>query len=242
MKTLSQRLEITPLFCISRVWLKLNCLLIGNQWISCLLCFCLCVQGVSHWTKTGCEGVQIDIFRNNWRDDLSKTSLQTGICYWFSHGSFSFVSPGWLYWINPTNLATGLKARGILGNPLGEYYRHISLAAHLHASRLTHWQTRTQLYFNSVTFILRKLFLYFEYYWTVAQIENMRIVYHCLTSQFWNLAHVKNKPVIFRYIVDMIHLHSPRAAPSVNESHIPSLPKNKPHLYEQWSHVFSVKR
>ena len=100
---MSQRLEITPLFCISRVWLKLNCLLIGNQWISCLLCFCLCVQGVSHWTKTGCEGVQIDIFRNNWRDDLSKTSLQTGICYWFSHGSFSFVSPGWLYWINPTN-------------------------------------------------------------------------------------------------------------------------------------------
>ena len=94
----------TPfLYFKSTVWLKLNCLLIGNQWISCLLCFCLCVQGVSHWTKTGCEGVQIDIFRNNWRDDLSKTSLQTGICYWFSHGSFSFVSPGWLYWINPTN-------------------------------------------------------------------------------------------------------------------------------------------
>ena len=67
-------------------------------------------------------------------------------------------------------------------------------AAHPHASRLTHSQDHN-LNFNSVTSILTKLLLHFKYYWTAAQIENMRIVYNCFTPQFWNLGHVKIRPL-----------------------------------------------
>ena len=48
----------------------------------------------------------------------------------------------------------------------------------------------------------------------------MRIVYDCFSPQF-NLAHVKNKPVIFRHPVDMWFIH--RGRPSVNKPRILSL-------------------
>ena len=54
----------------------------------------------------------------------------------------------------------------------------------------------------------------------------MRIVNHCFKPQFWNIAHAKNKPITFRPLVDTWFIHLCRAAPSVNKSRIPSLPKN----------------
>ena len=54
----------------------------------------------------------------------------------------------------------------------------------------------------------------------VAQIENMRIVYHCFTPQFWNLSHVKNKSVIFRHLVNMWFIHlSPRCPITLIQFH-----------------------
>ena len=69
-----------------------------------------------------------------------------------------------------------------------EYYKNILLAVRPYAS------------------ILHQL-LHFKYYWTFAQIECMRLVYHCFTPQFWNLVHVKKKPVIFRHLVDTWFIH-----------------------------------
>ena len=46
----------------------------------------------------------------------------------------------------------------------------------------------------------KNCYLYFKYYWTIAQIENMRIDYHCFTQQLWNLAHEKNIPVTFTHL------------------------------------------
>ena len=57
----------------------------------------------------------------------------------------------------------------------------------------------------------------------------MRIVYHCFTLQFWNLAHVKNRPVIYRHLVDTWFIHV-RAVPLVNKSRIHEVPKNNPYL------------
>ena len=42
----------------------------------------------------------------------------------------------------------------------------------------------------------------------VAQIENLPIVYHCFTPQYSNLAHVENKPAIFRQLVDIWFVHT----------------------------------
>ena len=46
-------------------------------------------------------------------------------------------------------------------------------------------------------------------------------VYHCFTPQFWNLAHVKNKPAIFRQ----------RGCSSRWINHVLSLPKNNPYIF-----------
>ena len=95
-----------------------------------------------------------------------------------SHGSSRLIILNKFRW-----LATVLQAGGncirTLNIPQEEYYINIPLTTHSHESHLKHWQTRPQLYFKSVAFILPKLLLHFEYCWIVAQIENMRVA-------FWN--------------------------------------------------------
>ena len=136
--------------------------------------------------------------------------------------SFTLLVFGWLNWIKPA-VSKVLNARGILEFIItGEYYRNISPAAHPHAC----------IPFNALisktTTLLQQrylptLLLHFKNYWTVSQIANIKTAYHCFAPQFWNLAH----PTIFRHLMDMIH--SPLAAPLVNKSRIPPLPKNRPY-------------
>ena len=128
--------------------------------------------------------------------------------------------------------------------PLGKYYRNISLAAHPHASYLTHWQTRPQLYFNSVTFIWPKLLLWFDFHRTVVQIENMRIAFwnFCLDVCFLN-SWLLNTGLDFKTTKPEKHVYhcltpqfwnlghvkiSPLflGTPWICESHVPSLPEN----------------
>lgn len=45
-------------------------------------------QGISHWTAKRCEGLSLNIFGDNRRNDVSSTSLQAGyfplygVCWW----------------------------------------------------------------------------------------------------------------------------------------------------------------
>lgn len=52
-------------------------------------------QSISNWTATRCKSVSIDIFRNNWRNDVPETSLQAG------NSAEKTLPQKWLFWRAP---------------------------------------------------------------------------------------------------------------------------------------------
>ena len=106
------------------------------------------------------------------------------------------VLPGWLYWKHNPLISDCLRlARGIV-EFITTLLTEIFPLQHNNMHRQTRHDKHDQQDHNCTSTALH-LFQqncnYIKQFLTVAQIENMRIVYHCFTSQFWNLAHVKKK-------------------------------------------------
>ena len=88
-------------------------------------------QGISHWTAKRCEGLSLNIFGDNRRNDVSSTSLQAGY----------FPLYGVCWWVLP--IFSCRQAKSILGDaPLK--YKKINLVITLVGERVVKLQYLAQ--------------------------------------------------------------------------------------------------
>ena len=96
----------------------------------------------------------------------------------------------------PRYLATVLKTGG-----MSELIMHWANITEMIPSQHTHIQDKT-------TTSLKKRCISPNCQYILNTIKKLlRASYHCFTAQFWDLVHLKNKPVILRHLVDMWFIH-----------------------------------